>query len=89
MTVADGPLVRSDEHVQPSGPLRSFVRVLGIRRSTFVELSFAYGDPELAVELVLPYGAFVELCSHYQVETIESQPEVAEALEELRRRSCP
>jgi hypothetical protein len=72
-----------------SGPLRSFVRVLGIRRSSFVELSFAHGDPALSVELVLPYGAFAELCRHYQVETIESEPGVALALDELRRRSCP
>ncbi len=79
----------TDVNPQPSGPLRSFVRVIGIRRSTFVELSFAHGDPDLAVELILPYGAFVELCHHYQVETIESEPGVALALDELRRRNCP
>ena len=79
----------SDAHPGSSGPLRSFVRVLGIRRSTFVEFSFAHGDPDLAVELVLPYGAFAELCRHYQVQTIESEPGVRAALDELRRRNCP
>ena len=73
----------------PDGSLRSFVRVLGIRRSTFVEFSFAHGDRDLSVELVLPYDAFAELCRHYQVETIESEPGVALALGELRRRNCP
>ena len=73
----------------PDGSLRSFVRVLGIRRSSFVELSFAHGDPDLSVELVLPYAAFEELCRHYQVEMIESEPGALMALDELRRRNCP
>jgi phenol/toluene 2-monooxygenase (NADH) P0/A0 len=69
------------------GQHRRFVRVLGIRRASFVEFSFALGDPELAVELVLPFAAFVELCDRYHVETIEPEPEVAIAFEALARRT--
>ena len=63
---------------------RKFVRVLGVRRATFVEFSFAHGDPDLSVELVLPYPAFVELCERYAVETIAPEPEVARAFAELK-----
>ena len=66
---------------------RSFVRVLGVRRAAFVEFSFAVGDPDLSVDLVLPYAAFVELCERYDVEPIAPEPEVAKAFDALVKRS--
>ena len=68
---------------------RSFVRVLRVRRATFVEFSFAHGDPDLSVELVLPYEAFVELCERYDAETIPPEPEVAKAFAELAANARP
>lgn len=62
-----------------------FVRVIGVRRD-FVEFSFAIGDPDLSVALVLPASAFLDLCKHYDVTTIEPEPAVATAYAELVRR---
>ena len=46
-----------------SSPLeRKFVRVLGTDRAGLVEFSFAVGEPELCVELILPERAFKEFC---------------------------
>lgn len=41
---------------------RRYVRVCQQRADGFVEFEFAIGDPELAVELMLPEAAFHEFC---------------------------
>lgn len=41
---------------------RRYVRICHRRPDGFVEFEFAIGDPELAVELMLPEAAFHEFC---------------------------
>lgn len=45
-----------------SSEARVYVRVLGVRRGHFVLFELAFGDADLAVELVLPFPAFMEFC---------------------------
>ena len=46
---------------------RCFVRVTGTRDARFVEFEFAIGDPELAVELVMPFEHFRKFCLIHDV----------------------
>ncbi|WP_374324809.1 phenol hydroxylase subunit [Azonexus sp.] len=41
---------------------RRYVRICKRRADGFIEFEFAIGDPELAVELMLPESAFHEFC---------------------------
>ncbi|MCE1240073.1 MAG: phenol hydroxylase subunit [Azonexaceae bacterium] len=41
---------------------RRYVRICDRRADGFVEFEFSIGDPELAVELMLPESAFHEFC---------------------------
>lgn len=63
--------------------MKYFVRLLGTKRDTFVEFEFAIDDPELAVELVMPFGEFMEFCRRYGVEFLEPTPPAATAFEKL------
>ena len=49
---------------------RKYVRVLGTLQSGLVEFEFSVGEPEMAVELVMPKAAFDEFCASNQVEFI-------------------
>jgi phenol hydroxylase P0 protein len=49
---------------------RKFVRVLGTLPNGLIEFEFAVGEPEMAVELVMPRAAFDEFCASNQVEFI-------------------
>jgi hypothetical protein len=55
------------------------VRVTGIRRSRFVEFEFAL-EPELTVELVMPYPEFQRFCEEHHVRTLPGEEEAALAL---------
>lgn len=44
-----------------------YVRLLQVRPDGFVEFEFAIGEPELAVELILPADAYREFCRHNEV----------------------
>lgn len=68
--------------VDGPGP-RYFVRLLGTKRSEFVEFAFSIGDPDLAVELVLPFEEFLEFCRKYDVDFLEPEPHAATAFEQL------
>lgn len=50
-----------------AGDLQRFVRVTGTRDDRFVEFEFSIGDPELAVELILPFDQFREFCERNAV----------------------
>ncbi|MCR6628691.1 MAG: phenol hydroxylase subunit [Magnetospirillum sp.] len=39
-----------------------FVRVMGIRRERYVEFQYMVGDPDLCIELIMPFSAFSEFC---------------------------
>lgn len=60
-----------------------YVRLLGTRRDTFVEFEFAIDDPELSVELVMPFEEFMQFCRRYDVEFLEPEPKAAAAFEKL------
>lgn len=49
--------------IPSTGTPRLQAVVTGIRPADTVEFIFVYGDPDLAVELVLPASAFREFCS--------------------------
>lgn len=42
---------------------KRYVRVTNRERPGFVEFDFAIGDPELALEMILPTAAFTEFCA--------------------------
>lgn len=48
----------------PFDPQRCFVRLTQVRADGFVEFEFAIGEPDLAVELILPADAYREFCRH-------------------------
>lgn len=60
-----------------------FVRLLGTKRDEFVEFEFAIDDPELSVELVMPFDEFMEFCGRYSVSFLEPDPGAAAAFEKL------
>jgi phenol hydroxylase P0 protein len=49
---------------------RKFVRVMRTLHNGLVEFEFAIGDPDVAVELVMPQAAFDEFCAANQVELL-------------------
>lgn len=66
--------------------LTSFVRVLGVRRDRFVEFEFSLGDPDLSVELVMPFDQFETFCKRNHAAVREAAPEAEAAFERLRWR---
>lgn len=60
-----------------------YVRLLGTKRDTFIEFEFAIDDPELAVELVMPFEEFTSFCTRYDVTFLEPDPKAALAFEQL------
>jgi len=52
----------ADEQLQAFDIALPFVNVRKVRNDGLVEFDFAIGDPELAVELILPNEAFREFC---------------------------
>lgn len=62
---------------------RKFVRVIGDLPNGLVEFEFAIGDPDVAVELVMPKAAFEAFCRSHQVEFIAAAapatPDAAQA----------
>jgi len=60
-------------------PTRKFVRVTRIRDDRLVEFDFAMGEPEIYVELILPFDAFEEFCSANDVHHLT--PEEAAAVD--------
>src|ERR1035437_1671437 len=49
---------------------RKFVRITGSLPNGFVEFEFSIGEPEVAVELVMPKAAFDEFCASNQVKLL-------------------
>jgi phenol/toluene 2-monooxygenase (NADH) P0/A0 len=48
--------------VPPFDPAKRYVRLTQVRADGFVEFEFAIGDPELAVDLILPADAYRDFC---------------------------
>lgn len=51
---------------------RKFVRVMRTRPNGLIEFEFAVGDPDVAVELVMPQAAFDEFCAANHVERVSA-----------------
>lgn len=51
---------------------RKFVRVMRTLPSGLIEFEFAVGDPDVAVELVMPKAAFEEFCAANRVELVSA-----------------
>jgi len=52
---------------------RKFVRVMRTLPNGLIEFEFAIGDPDVAVELVMPKAAFDEFCAANQVELLTTE----------------
>lgn len=61
---------------------RKVVRVMG-ERNGLIEFEYGIGDLSLALELMLPPGAFEEFCRSNAVEMLSTEP--AEILDEAAR----
>ena len=58
---------------------KRYVRITGSRGGEFVEFDFAIGEPELFVEMILTYEAFIEFCTVNQVDVLPPQTGAVEA----------
>lgn len=58
----------------PFDPARRYVRLIQVRADGFVEFEFAIGDPELAVDLILPADAYREFCRDNHAVLISMPP---------------
>lgn len=56
---------------------RKFVRVTGKRDNGLVEFEFSVGEPEVAVELIMPGDAFRAFCAANRVSFLDSGPAAA------------
>lgn len=56
--------MQQDHVTQPT----CFIHVTGTQRDKFIEFEFSVGDPELAVEMIMPVQAFEEFCHRHQVQ---------------------
>jgi len=46
---------------------KRYVRITGVRDNRLIEFDFAIGEPEMYIELILPFPAFEEFCAHNKV----------------------
>jgi phenol hydroxylase P0 protein len=46
---------------------KCYVRITGIRNNKIIEFDFAIGEPEMYVELALPFEAYQEFCANNDV----------------------
>ena len=63
---------------------RKTVRILQRHANGFVEFSFAVGDPDVCVELVMPEAAFTEFCTQHSVEFLASETPAPWGLHDAR-----
>ncbi|MBM7456770.1 phenol hydroxylase P0 protein [Oceanisphaera litoralis] len=58
---------------QPLTESACFIRVTGTQRQRFVEFEFSVGDPELAVDMIMPLQAFEEFCARHGVQHLSAE----------------
>ncbi|WP_235212723.1 phenol hydroxylase subunit [Burkholderia paludis] len=56
-------------------PDACFVRVLGMRNGRFVEFEFSIGDPDLAVEMIMPTPLFEAFCRRHGAQRLTPEQE--------------
>jgi phenol hydroxylase P0 protein len=72
---------------QSQTPLKTFVRVTGVRSGRYVEFEFSINDADLTVELILPFAAFEEFCALQEAVRLAPGSEVAAEFEKLAWRA--
>ncbi len=70
------PMSNSDQTFNPEN---KYVRITGIRNNSLIEFDFSIGEPEMYIELVLPFEAFQTFCAHNKVRHLS--PEEAERVD--------
>jgi phenol/toluene 2-monooxygenase (NADH) P0/A0 len=65
-------------------PAQRYVRLQQVRADGFVEFEFALGDPDLAVDLILPAAAFRAFCRDHHAQLVS--PLEGAAIDGARRR---
>ncbi len=52
---------------------KRYVRITGIRHNKIIEFDFSIGEPEMYVELALPFNAYQEFCANNNVINMTSE----------------
>ncbi|VWB80485.1 MULTISPECIES: phenol hydroxylase subunit [Burkholderia cepacia complex] len=75
-----------DVPVQNPGtvPGACFVRVLGTRNERFIEFEFSIGDPDLAVEMIMPIPYFEEFCQRHGARRLTPEQEAGLELDRCK-----
>ncbi len=68
-------------------PSKKFVRITGIQQNRLIEFDFSVGEPELYIELVLPFQAFQDFCANNQVQHLNAEQAAAVDYDRLKWRS--
>lgn len=63
-----------------------YVRVTGVRCERFVEFDFSIGDPNLFVELILPFDQFKAFCKKHNTQDLTEEQQAQVDLESLKWR---
>jgi phenol hydroxylase P0 protein len=63
-----------------------YVRVTGTRMNRFVEFDFSIGDPNLFVELILPFDQFKKFCKQHQAQDLTDEQKAQVDLESMKWR---
>lgn len=73
-------------HQTDSQQSMCFIHVTGTQREKFIEFEFSIGDPELAVEMIMPVSAFEEFCAFHQVQHLTADEVCALEYERMKWR---
>ena len=85
VTATDGLAMTA---ITMSAKQEHFVRIQQVTDKRLVFFDYAIGEPELFVELVLPYAAFLDFCRMYDATLLEPAPDapLGEVTEQVRWR---
>ena len=67
--------------------LQKYVRVTGVRDNHFTEFEFSIGDPNLYVELILPFEEFQNFCERHNARSLTVAEEAEVDFEKLKWRN--
>ena len=68
-------------------PTKKFVRITGIQQNRLIEFDFSVGEPEIYIELVLPFQAFQDFCATNKVKYLTPEQAAAVDYDRLKWRS--
>ncbi len=66
--------------------LQRYVRITGTLNEKFVEFDFSIDDPNMFVELVLPFDQFQDFCKKNNVKHLSREQKVAVDYDQLKWR---